>query len=467
MEWRRYSLFIAGILLISGCVREEVKIEKPGCTNCNVILVTFDALRADHLGAYGYDKPTSPTIDALAKKSFIFTNSFSQCGSTSCSIPSIHTSKFPQTDNILSDGLTPKEEETTLAEILKKNGYNTYAVVAVNLAKSEYGSSQGFDVFDDRYDDPEIGNETRERVINMLGEIRENLEKDGKPVFLWIHFREPHSPYNPDMKTFKEFYHNPGNEPLVYGIDGPKAVKEEGLDERFTPILDYYVREKKESPSDYLIFGKRLPLTPTMYRQYQAMYDGNIKKIDNEFRIVLDQIKESGLDEDTMIIVGNDHGESLGEHNIFDHNKLYYGVVHSPLIVHLPSDRHETIDYPVMSVDILPTILELVGIQEKPDIRGQNLFNPREEDYIQFAEYKDIKTIKRGDYKLLIDTSVMMGTLYNIREDPGETKPVTKENLDTAKKLIKDLEDIKKSGIQSTEDQVDTLERLREIGYAY
>jgi arylsulfatase A-like enzyme len=427
---------------------EEGEIECPGC---NIILITFDALRADHLGCYGYGGDISPNIDSLAGKSYVFTDSMSQCGSTPCSFPSLHTSKFPVLDRILINGTILRDRETTIAEILREHGYATYAVVAVNLAKAEYGVNQGFDVYDDEFTDPEDGFKTRERVVGILEEIAALKSRKDKPVFLWVHFREPHSPYNPDIKTFNKFYPNPGNEPTVYRFPGPEALRGGEDKEELKKILRYYSSVKREPVGEYIIFGDKLLLTPTMVKQYEAMYDGNIRKIDGEFSILMEYIKKSSLSKNTVIIVSADHGESLGEHDVFDHNNVYYGMLHTPLIVHLPTNKHMTLDYPVMNVDILPTILGILGIEPGEDgWRGRNLFDGG-----------------RGDYKLILNINQSKGSLYDVAQDPEERYPLGTGHKEKARELLGLWNEMKPTENKSEGEEVDTLEKLREIGYAY
>jgi arylsulfatase len=151
---RRRALWgVLGALLLGAAVLALRSPRRPHCARCNVLLVTFDALRADHLGAYGYPKPTSPRLDGLAARSSVFTRSLSQSASTIASIPSLHTSKFPHLDLLLARGVL-RAHERTLAELLAAAGYATAAVVSNQYAGCRWGVCRGFEAIDERMEVP-------------------------------------------------------------------------------------------------------------------------------------------------------------------------------------------------------------------------------------------------------------------------------------------------------------------------
>ncbi|RLE41623.1 hypothetical protein DRJ48_05190 [Candidatus Woesearchaeota archaeon] len=394
------KLYMCIVLLLIGlglALNLRINHHEPNHSKPNIILFTFDALRADHLGIYGYDKNTSPNIDDLAKNSYVFTNSFSQCGSTACSLPSLHTSLFP---------LEPKSNATTIARFLKSQGYNTIGVIAVRFANSTYVNKDGFDIYDENFTFWENSSVTVNRALSILDQAKQ-------PFFLWVHVRQPHGPYNPRKEIFLEMYpHN--DEPTFYS-DIPN-LDWSGLQEY---LLEYYTN-KGEIEEKYATM-RRFPglITPTMLAQIIAMYDGNIKEADISFGGFLKYLKSKRLLDNTIIIVSADHGESLGEHNIIDHNNLYYVTLHTPLIVHFPSNEHKVIGYPVMNVDIFPTIISLLNISTNFTLKGKNLFDSNRTDYFQYAEYSNERwTIKYGAYKLIHKNNESM--LFNVEEDPAE-----------------------------------------------
>lgn len=425
------------------------------CSNCNVILISFDALRADHLGIYGYGKNTSPNIDKFAKTSYVFRDSLSQCGSTSCSLPSLFTSKFPAKDNILKDGIILKPGEITIAEILKKHNYSTKAVVAHEYAESKYGLDRGFDFFDETYQAPEKGNETILRVFNAINNTK-------KPFFLWVHLRQPHSPYDPEKEIFEEFYENPYNNPTLYASN--LKIKEKGFENKLEYLLDYY--SKKEPIEKYVIFGKKLNLTKTIIDQYKASYDGNIKEADNAFGFLLRYLEFLDLSDSTIIIITSDHGESLGEHNVFDHNNGHYGTLHTPLIFHLPNNEHQIIEEPVMNIDIFPAIIDTLGIRYNDNIRGKNLFGILEDDRIQLAEVNGT-IVKLGKYKLEMLPNGTAFKLFNVFDDPSEQNNLINKSPETIELIEKRLSELYHDDIGGLSAKSDeTLDQLKALGYA-
>lgn len=383
------------------------------CQGCNIILITADALRADHLGCYGYSKNTSPFIDSFAENSWLFTNSISQAGSTINSVPSLFTSKFP--------GEFSLETTRTLAEILKNSGYNTAAIVSHVYVKHEFMPSQGFDYYDDNFyiirdiDEMSIRNasETSGLTISWLKKNSKN------PFFLWLHYREPHMPYDPPEYIFEEFYKKENGELTFY--DAKEICV--GCVTTYKMMHD---RIKTDNVQKYVLFGRERNLSNRELNQLRALYDGNIRYLDTNLERLFEYLNSSGLIENTLILLTADHGESLGEHNIFDHNELYYGILHVPLILKHPKLKKNIVDKPVSSVDIFPTILSILDIWfDKTTIRGKNLF--LKENEFQFAQYSsDHYTIIKEDWKLLHKDGTDF--LFNIRFDPNESFDLKEEN---------------------------------------
>ncbi len=450
----------------------EKKIDDKICEGCNVILVTFDALRTDRLGIYGYEKDTSPNIDALSRKSYVFTDSMSQSGSTMYSFPSLFTSKLPYTDDILGRGgniaYLKNDADITISEVLKEHGYSTYAVTTVKFATRDQRINNGFDVFDEDYTSYEKGDNTRRRAMNKI----EN--NDGNHFFLWMHFRQPHDPFDPSMELFQEFYDNPDNEPTMYNITGPSKIASNWGKKIYEEVLDYYVNVKGEKPVETVFFNTRLNMTKTMIKQVNALYDASIREVDKEFGLFLEYLESKGLDKNTVIIISADHGESLGEHSHIGHNKLHQQVIHTPLIVHLPDNKHKTLDYPVMNIDIFPTILEVLGLKIPKNmsrrgriwIRGITLFNESREEYIQISEYSTKRILKKGGYKLWRDKDGKI-RLYKLTEDPLERKDLSENYTRIVDMILEQFNDNRPDIIAQEDEDFDMLQMLRDIGYAY
>ena len=440
----------------------------PSCPNCNVVLVTFDALRADRLGAYGHDKPTSPAIDAFAARSTVFANSMSQCGSTAGSIPSILTSRFVVADRLL-DGLTLRADQPTMATILRAKGYRTLAVIAHQYARCAYSGCAGFDVAEDRFPAVESASRTAERVSRML-------ETEARaPFFLWVHVRQPHAPYDIDAQEFTAMYAGDAGA-LTY-------VSPEVRTLAFIPATEALVRHYREMGEPVtgarVLDGQAHDVTPTVIRQLQALYDANVRAGDRVFAQILEQLERRGLAARTIVVLAADHGESLGQHNWFGHNRLWQGILHTPLIVYVPGAPHRTIDAPVMNVDILPTITRLVGAPLATSVRGRDLFGPRDADDVQYAEYSTSYVVVQRQAKAQVVVARKKPTappvagviptvqgLWDLESDPGEEKNLLKERPELAARLLAAGEALRSRNLGSDAPvPQDIRERLRALGY--
>jgi arylsulfatase len=431
------------VAVLTGCEVQKSPAPPEQCPDCNVILITFDALRADRMGLYGYSKNTTPNLDLFAEEAFVFKDNMSQSGTTISSLPSLFTGKFPDTDSLLQSrrrlGMRPGQ--LTLADRMKASGRHTVAIVAHEYAKKKYGLGQGFEIFDDDYGDIERVKQTSQRVQRMLGKLK-------TPFFLWIHFRQPHAPYESTPEDFRNFYKPAAGEPTLTNHSHEKLLAK---------------LRKTELATRYTFGAELKEMTPTLLQQWQAMYDGNLRQADRVFVRLIDDLKSRDLYKDSIIIVAADHAESLGEHGIFDHNNLYWNDLHTPLLVRIPGTIGHRIDQPTMNVDILPTILRLTGEPAAADIRGLDLFTPNQGRRPQIAEYPNRRTIKLGRFKLMEKPPGHSSPqLFDVEEDPAETRDLYAEQPEIAKELEAILANL--DGREpSVEDPL--RDRLRALGY--
>lgn len=382
----------------------------------NVILITFDAMGARYLPFYGFEKDTAPKLDAFSNECLLFTNAISQNGSTSISLGSLFTSRYPFTDNLMVDIVNFKKNKLFLPYLLKKMGYNTYAIVRDEYAKSKYGFDFGFNYFDEDY-----AFSGAEETFNSAMALVKNRLKE--PFFLWIHNEEPHSPYLPPENYFREFYHN-SVLPTVYSfidrsIRRPWEVEEEKYDQFNKDLL-----KKSKTSATYHIYGRTVELGDEELEQLKARYLGNIKYADEHFGRFLSYIRAQPFFENTILIITADHGESLGSHDIFDHNDLFQDIIQVPLLLRLPGrNRRQIIDKPVELVDIYPTLMELLGFSVERKIRGENLLKKERDKSFQFSEYPWKKVFINNKIKYVWDQDLIYS--YHLDRDPGELKMIT------------------------------------------
>ena len=283
----------------------------------NVLLISIDTLRADHLGAYGFPRPTTPHIDAVAREGVLFTDVRTPVPMTLPAHVSMLTGTLPPThglrDNLLS---RLPEGSSTLAGMLKARGFATGAVVSSFVLDRRFGTSQGFDTYDDRFQAVHKIGDLSERkgdeAARLAGEWL-GAHKDG-PFFLLAHFYDPHDPYDPP-------------EP--------------------------FASRWKDHP-----------------------YEGEVAFADHCVGLLLEKLRQLGLLDSTLIVITSDHGEMLGEHGELNHGFFVYeGALRVPLIVRVPGAQGapRQIHLPVSLIDIVPTVLSLVGAEVPKDVQGVDL----------------------------------------------------------------------------------------------
>ncbi|MCM8774401.1 MAG: sulfatase [Candidatus Omnitrophica bacterium] len=310
----------------------------------DVILITVDALRADHLSCYGYPRQTSPNIDNLAKLGVTFLNCFATSSGTVQSSVGLLTGRYLQTDKIGSDWNNALDGKfTTLAEYLKHFGYYTIAVLTNGTYRRGRGFEQGFDYF-------HVNNITNdkdaEKLTAMVVDLL-NKNQGKKPLFIWAHYIEPHAPYYFRQEYFKTFQ----GDRLYKDNDKILKLKPEDLDKGF-----WYKDWTSKGYIPPVVFHR----DNYSLNYYIACYDTEILYVDYCIGNLL-----KNLNNDTVIILTADHGESLGEHNVyFSHGEnIYDEVLHIPLII---KDNRcfkggKLIKEVVSSIDIVPTILNRVN----------------------------------------------------------------------------------------------------------
>ncbi|OGW29872.1 MAG: hypothetical protein A2X56_05485 [Nitrospirae bacterium GWC2_57_13] len=377
----------------------------------NIILITFDSLAAHSLSLYGFGKETAPNLTRFADECHVFSDAVAQAGSTSLSLASLFTSRYPVSDRLLQDKVAVRKNSLFLPAVLQKNGYRTYAIVRDEYAKSRYGFGQGFDQFDEDY----LVSDARETFDTAVSLAR-NLGDE--PFFLWIHNEEPHSPYLPPERLFREFYPDNGL-PTVYSFMDPAVRKTYEIDEDQYEKFHRRLLAASGSAGAFLIYGRTLTLANEELKQVRARYWGSIKYADEQAGRFLRYLKAQPFYRNTIVIITADHGESLGAHGIIDHNDLYQDIIRVPLLVHLPGqDSRKMIDTPVELADIHPTITNILGVNAGHAVRGEDLFTPGKKKLTQFSEYPDKSVSIRRRVKLVCDEGNFSS--YDLRRDPGE-----------------------------------------------
>ncbi len=416
-----------------------------GAGRPNVVMIVIDTLRADHLGAYGYDRPTSPQLDALAASGVRFTTTRSASSWTAASVASIFTGLYPAVhglekgDDVLADTLT------TLAERFAANGYAT-AGFSANAAfiTPEQGFAQGFEEFrvlhgdsvrfDSREDkiplDPLWKTWAKVASADVVTDAGVTwLEKHAprEPYFLYLHYFDPHAGYFPPP---------PYRERMGVAADAPLVG---------APQWDFWTLTTK--------FGA----TPEQLTMLRALYDGEIAFVDDEIGRLVATLRQRG--DDTLIVVTSDHGEEFAEHGGLQHGStLFEEQLRIPLIMTGPRiPRGGVVDTPVSLVGLTATLAELVGlagsVAPPPQPSFAALIDPsaasgdrsgggRRET--MFADLGGVKARHRdavvdGRWKMI--RSATERHLYDLDADPGETRDLAPQSPSDGDRLATLLDD--------------------------
>lgn len=330
----------------------------------NLIMIALDTLRTDHLGCYGYRRGTSPALDLFAEQGVLFERYFATTVPTQPSFTTVFTGMDAfghQVVNSRGDH-EPSREIPMLAEVLRDAGYQTSAVDTMcqwmSRGFDRYVGAQVYDF----YKEPEELDETtgllrREKHFGaaMTRTALESLDSlsSERPFFFFCHYWDPHQPYAPPSPYRELYYKGDPRDPRHTSMRKPFALQAK------RPWLTRFMDES---------------VTDAEY--WVAQYDAEINYVDDQVRALLEAVKQKGLWDDTLVVILADHGEILNEHSgEFDHEGLYDANVHVPLLMRLPGDKFagKRVEAMTSNLDVMPTILELLGIKEPGTVEGESL----------------------------------------------------------------------------------------------
>jgi arylsulfatase A-like enzyme/Tfp pilus assembly protein PilF len=394
-------------------------------SSLNVLLVTLDTTRADRLGCYGYKKARTPNLDRLAAEGVRFSDVYCQVPLTTPSHCSILTGTYPIYHQVHNNGsYVLRPELVTLAEVLKEHGFGTAAFVGSFTVDSRFGLAQGFDVYDDKFAEGQAFKalNSERKADKVFAAFSGWLNKNqAQPFFCWVHFYDPHLPYDPPAPYNEEFAASP--------------------------------------------------------------YDGEIAYVDFYLGKTIEALREKNLLAKTLIVVAGDHGEAFGEkieagHGIF----LYDGTMKVPLILyaqdHLPAGR--IVGSRVRLIDIMPTILDMLSIPAGRQVQGTSLLpfagKGKKTDLSSYLEtyfprenygWSELVGLVDGDWKYI---KAPREELYNLKSDPGETKNVLGREPKVAADMRAELVDLIARDSSEIESEKRALsaaenEKLRSLGY--
>lgn len=374
----------------------------------NVILISLDTLRQDHVGFYGYHRDTTPNLDKLAKQSIVFQNTFAQSPNTIVSHATMLTSLYPAAHKVNPKSALP-DSVKTLAEYFQEAGFNTAGYTTHEAwLNRKMGFAQGFNDF--------FAISTNAQQLNLIA--KNFLKKNGsRNFFLFLHYYDIHSDYHKlPYDTESEFDH--------------KFCKESAG--KFSGCF------QNVCASQYLakINREGLTISPEFKEYAKALYDGGIAYTDHHINQLLIYLKKEGLFDNTLIIITSDHGEEFMEHGKMLHDQLFSETTKVPLIIKLPhSNVHKRIHEFSGIIDIMPTILDIAGIPCRngsgrsllPLIRGRKIKDQTVYATLYGSENEDQTAyfLRNPKYGFHLYHNQTLQQLFDLVQDPSETEDIS------------------------------------------
>lgn len=428
-QWHR--LFALAVVLVAALTS--------GCSNdppMNLLVVTVDTTRADHIGCYGHPRAMTPNIDRLASSGARFDAAFTSVPVTLPSHSTIFTGTYPMFHGVRDNGVfVLADRNLTLAEILSEAGYSTAAAVGSFPVTAKFGLDQGFDFYDDRVaqlGQDQFGEQSLpkarlyfdERPAGLVNEaILPWLRQHGEePFFVWAHYFDPHQPFEPPPPYDQLFVSDP--------------------------------------------------------------YLGEIAYADECLGVLLDELEELGVADRTVVVLVGDHGEGLGDHNESTHSVLAYNsTVRVPLVVRVPGGPQSVVGSRVGTVDIVSTVLDILGVEipdavqgtsRAPDVLGTGA-TPAGVLYAETLSprisqgWGELRVLFDGDLKYIFGPRP---ELFDIAEDPNEYRNLVEERPGVAEKLKDDLDRfVQLNAADELETAVEmdaaTRQQLAALGYLH
>jgi arylsulfatase A-like enzyme/xanthosine utilization system XapX-like protein len=442
----------------------------------NVVMIVVDALRPDHLSAYGYRRDTSPNIDRLSDQGARFRIAYSHGSRTIIAVPALFTSTYPEiagTADVFSQQHPLPENRVTIAEMLQGAGYITLGMMSNIYLKSAFGMTQGFDRLEEFnhvrfrfsvyrllvslgvFERPAYAEmsspsatEVTDAALEWIGRVRSH-----RRFFCFVHYMDVHNPYRPPAEFLGMFSSSPAAD----------AVDEDEL----------YVRTAtwREDPVPLELTGDELA-------RLVDLYDGCIRFTDTEIGRLLAAIEALAFARETVVVLTSDHGDEFLEHGSLYHaGAVHEQLIRVPLVLWSSTGRWQglVVDGLARHLDVLPTIAELAGVQPPAAAMGESLVPlaaglARQDTTETFAQSDDSSALIRGRWKILCRGLTDRCLLYDLSEDPEGLYDVADEHPDVLDRMRHGLDGYLprvRQPLRQPTAPVDpeAVRQLRELGY--
>lgn len=426
------------LILLAYLLNTNLAFSAPLKKEYNIIFIALDALQARHVHALGYDRETTPFIDKLSSRGLLFSNAISPASWTVPTYLSIFSSTFPsehgmtnryvkfdKNEKILSNFSKNKPDLKTIAQILKAKGYHTAGFTGDSGLAAALGYNLGFDQYTDETSFGGLEN-SYAKATNWLNSL-----KSSDHFFLFLHGYDCHGQFKVDKNFKGNFSTNDGEVSIDGTAEGQAKIREEGL------------------------AGRKINLSPKEITFWKAWYDSKIFNVDSRLEKIYADLEKRGLLKNSIVFIFSDHGTEFLEHGKFDHgHTLYDELINVPLLVIPPwKIKGKKITNQVSTMDILPTVMDLLGIpydsQLKHQVKGISfshlLFNKKISSRDIFSEtdlrnYTHKRSIRTSDgWKYIMTLENGSDELYDLNKDPKEQINLTNINLNKTRKLREKL----------------------------
>lgn len=454
-------------VVVSACGAEP----KPPSEPVNLVILSIDTLRPDHLGVYGYRHDTSPNLDRFARQCVVFDQAITVHVATGPAHGTILTGLYPGSHGIQRNGMRLKPDVETLAETLADRGLATGAFISSWTMERHTGLDRGFATYDDELDGPGAGARRTGTLTTKaaLTWLRSQVAAE-REFFLFLHIFEPHWPYDPPAQDALRF------------------------------LRGQYELTTISQPTHIDRLASTNPLSYLEQQEYLARYDGEIVVADRLFEDLLDGLNELGVAHNTAVMVLSDHGETLFEREwTMDHGtRPYEEQARVPMMLHIPGDRSSglrVVDQ-VSLLDVVPTLLDVFGFDPPDGLEGRSLLplargevttNPPRPAFITARSVPErvphinapltsrglVRAVRLPDVKLIEYPTSKGGwspELFVLSDDPGERENLAESSNDTSLFLRQELERWQADSGTDFAPEAPVLDpeveaALRELGY--
>lgn len=393
----------------------------------NVVIYVVDTLRADRLGAYGYDRPTSPGINRLAESSVVFEQASAPAPWTLPSVTSMLLSQLPCEHRVLVDRDRIADDARPLAVLLQEAGYRTGSFSANPYAGRMSGLDRGFEL-------AELMVRTPKAVGRKASQWLDSLDGDA-PVFLYVHTVEPHNPEFADPAFIEQL----GSVP----VETIASVEARFRDYRSLTRADWDSEQPLGTTDNTDAQHDVLSLLDRLKGPIDVLYDATVLEADEGVSQLIARLEELELWDDTLFILVSDHGEELGDRGGWQHDhSVYQELLHVPLLARFPGDAWGGVRVrtPVSLVDVVPTVTDYLRLARRPDVRGRSLLPLLDRDRSAddarliavrqnykkyYRPYKEGRgdanfVVRQGSWKGIWNAEIDTFELYDLDSDPRE-----------------------------------------------